>query len=121
MASGLTTVLPWPKVAAASSVGLPPVGDLAGERVHAEVPRAAPGPARGRRPASPSAPSFGASAANAVLQDLAKSVRNGTVPSAKLSEFLNDRPSTVKVFGQSTDRVRGDRAPVQQAAARRPS
>ena len=65
--------------------------------------------------ARPSPPSFGASAANAVLQDLAKSVRNGTEPSSKLSEFLKDRPSTVNVFWQSTGAVRGDRAPVQQA------
>ncbi len=52
--------------------------------------------------ASPSSPSFGASAAKAVLHDLAKSVRNGTVPNSKLFEFLNDRPSTLNVFGQAT-------------------
>ncbi len=51
---------------------------------------------------SPSPPSLGASEANAVLHDLAKSTRNGTVPSSKLLALLNVRPSTVNVLGQST-------------------
>ena len=37
-----------------------------------------------------------------MLQDLAKSVWNGTVPSSKSPELVNDRPSTVNVFGQLT-------------------
>ena len=102
MASGLTTVVPWPKAAAARSAAEPPLETLP---VKASTPRShvAAEAQRGaglgqpvRRPAS------GASAANAVLHDLAKSVRNGTLPSAKSSEFLNERPSTVKVFGQAT-------------------
>ena len=37
-----------------------------------------------------------------MLQDLAKSVWNGTVPSSKLPALLKVRPSTVYVFGQLT-------------------
>ena len=82
----------------------------------ASVPRShgLPMPSDGRGLRRPSAPSFGASEANAVLQDLAKSMRNGTAPSSKLWEFLNVRPSTVKVFGQATGRVERDRAVVEQ-------
>src|SRR3954447_6163433 len=52
--------------------------------------------------ASPSGPSFGASEANAVLHDLAKSTRNGTSPSAFGKAFLNVRPATLNVAGQAT-------------------
>src|SRR5436190_9028592 len=51
---------------------------------------------------SPSAPSFGASDANAVLHDLAKSVCSGTLPNSKSCAFLNVRPLTVNVFGHAT-------------------
>src|SRR5207247_1527021 len=52
--------------------------------------------------ARPSGPRLGASEANAVLHDLAKSTCNGTVPRSSSCEFLNVRPSTVSVFGHFT-------------------
>ena len=53
---------------------------------------------------------------NAVLQDWAKSVRNGTSPAAPPSKFLNERPSTTSVGGHGT--VWFDRQPVAQQRRR---
>jgi hypothetical protein len=56
------------------------------------------------RAASPSAAAGRrrVSAMNAVLHDCAKSRPNGTAPAAPPSKFLNERPPTVIVRGQST-------------------
>ncbi len=101
IAIGLTAVLPWPNVAAASSVGVAPSETLP---VNASMPmfQSPPMPSALDAFFSPSAPSFGASPTNAVLQDFAKSTWKGTLPSTSPAEFLNVRPATVAVFGHST-------------------
>src|SRR5690606_12665941 len=89
------------KEAAACSTAEPPLETLP---LNASTPRSHGTPRPTDRPASasPSGPSFAASEANAVLQDLAKFVWNGTSPSEKSLSFLKLRPSTVKVRGQAT-------------------
>ncbi len=61
-------------------------------------------PSPNARPASVSASrsSRSVSETKAVLQDCAKSWLNGTAPAAPPSKFLNERPPTESVAGQST-------------------
>ena len=87
----------------------------AGERVGAEVPLAAqaerggrPRPARRRRASAPAR-------RTRCCRTWRSRCGTAPAPSSKLSEFLNGRPSTVNVFGQSTGASGGDRAPVEQA------
>src|SRR2546423_7106439 len=61
-----------------------------------------PMPSRCAVSCSPVGPSLGASRANAVLHELAKSVCGGKVPSASPSTFLNCRPPTEYVEEHST-------------------
>ena len=101
MASGLTTVCPCPKVAAANSVGVAPSDTLP---LNDSTPssHSPPRPSAAAADLSPSAPSFGARLTKAVLQDSAKSVRNDTRPRAMSWALVNFRPSTSLVRGQST-------------------
>ena len=86
-AAGDTIVVPWPNAAAACSSGGPPVDTLP---LNTSMPAShgTPMPRLAAVVASPSAPSFGASDANAVLHDFAKSTCSGTVPSSKSCAFL---------------------------------
>ena len=102
IARGLTAVLPWPNAAAASSVGLSAGGDLAAERVGAQVPFGAQAEPRSPPPGGRRRRAWGPALTNAVLHDLAKSVRNGTEPSSISCELWNSWPPTFLVLGQST-------------------
>ncbi len=102
MPSGLTSVRPWPMVAAALST----TDVFAGTSpVNASTPTSQPSPMPigAAAAASASSPSSPDSATKAVLQDAAKSSANVTSPSASPSKFLKERPSTVWVVGHGTD------------------
>ena len=114
MASGLTTVVPWPIARGGLLGGGAVGGDRAGEDVDAEVPRRLQAE-RAAGVASPSGPSFGASEAKAVLQDFAKSVLERHRAELEVVGVL-ERPAVHHERLRTVDRrVRGHRAPVEQA------
>src|SRR6185437_4056639 len=99
--TGETSVVPWPNAAAACSAA-GPLADTLPVKTPAPMSHGTPMPTVAAVLARPSGPSLGASEANAVLHDLAKSTCSGTLPSSSSCEFLNVRPATVRVFGQLT-------------------
>src|SRR5215475_15732834 len=100
-ATGLTSVLPCPNAAAAWSTAAPSDGT---DPVNVFTPtdHLPPMPSCAAVFRNPSGPSFGASDANAVLHDFAKSVSSGTAPNSSPPSLPNARPSTTSCFGQFT-------------------
>ena len=101
MAAGLASTRPWPMVAAASSTA----EDSAGTSpVATGVPTDHSAPMPTLAAAAPRSPACSRDdrSTKAVLQERAKSVRNGTSPSAMSSTLPNARPCTVAVAGQGT-------------------
>ena len=114
MFSGLARIRSWPIIAAARATRSRPGGTSASA---AGMPSVNFSPSPKSRPARPSASAGrrSVSETNAVLHDCAKSRANGTAPAAPPSKFLNDRPPTVIVRGQST--TSSGRRPSRRSAA----